>query len=166
MAEQRCAFDQILCFEKQLAKGWMREIIGRARQDNFGVAGDIDLADPFALIDDRYPTHLDIVFGRHRDVELGGDLVVVATERGPLRAELDHVVVRLRRRGMVRGRPHRPAPHVPQVDGLAARVARRVISRLGDREAAAEATAPPRVGHGRHVVTIRQELRMRKDRVR
>ena len=166
MAEQRRAVGQVFRFEKQLAEGRMREIVGRGRQDDLRVAGDVDFADPRALIDHRHPADFDVVFGGHGDVELRGDLVVVAAERRPFGAELDHVVVRLRGGRMIGGRPHRPAPHIAQVDELAARIARRVAPRLRHREAAAEAAAAAGVGHDRHVVAVRQELRVRKDRVR
>ncbi len=90
----------------------------------------------------------------------------MAAERRLVGAELDHVVVRLRCRRMIGGRPDRSAPHIAQVDELAARIARRVAPRLRHREAAAEAAAAAGVGHDRHVVAVRQELRVRKDRVR
>ena len=102
-----------------------------ARQDDFGVAGDVDLADPRALIDHRHPAHLDVVFGRDRDVELRRDLVVVAAERRALGAELDDVVVRLRARSDGRS-PTRPS-----------RCARRAGRRTGcpDRASDRAATA-------------------------
>ena len=93
-------------------------------------------------------------------------VVVAAAERRPFGAELDQVVVRLRGRRMIGGRPHRAAPDVAQVDELAARIARRVAARPRDREAAAEAAAAAGVGDDRDVVAVRQELRVRKDRVR
>ena len=70
MAEQRRAVGQVLGFEKQLAEGRMREIVGRRRQHDLGVAGDVDLADPRALVDHRHPADFDVVFGRDGDVEL------------------------------------------------------------------------------------------------
>ena len=52
---------------KQLAERRMREIVGWRRQDDLGVAGDVDFADPRALIHDRHPADFDVVFGGDRD---------------------------------------------------------------------------------------------------
>ena len=54
MAEQRRAVGQVFRFEKQLAERRMREIVGRRRQDDLRVAGDVDFADPRALVDHRH----------------------------------------------------------------------------------------------------------------
>ena len=128
MAEQRRAIGQVFRFEKQLAKGRMREIIGRWRQDDLRVTGDIDFADPRALIDHRHPADFDVVFGGHSDVELRGHLVVAAAERRAVGAELDNVVARLRGRWVIGGRPHGSCPHIAQVDELTAWITGRVAS--------------------------------------
>ena len=166
MAQQRGAAGEVFGFEKQLAEGGVGEIVGGARQHDFGVAGDVDLADPRALIDDRHPPDFDIVFGGDGDVELCRHLVVVAPERRPLGAKLDHIVVGLGGRGVIGRGPDGSAAHVAQVDTLGARIARGVAARLGDGEAAAEAAAAAGVGHDRQVVAIGQKLRVRHDRVR
>ncbi len=103
MAEQGGDVWQVLGFEKEFAKGRMREVVGREREDDFDVAGHVDFADTRALVDHRHAADFHVVFGGHRNVELRGDLVVMPAERRTFRAELNHVVVRLCRRRMVRG---------------------------------------------------------------
>jgi len=147
MAQQRRAVGQVFRLEKQLAKCRMREIIGRGSEDDLGVTGDIDFADPCALIDHRHPTDVDIVFSRHGDLELRDHLVVAATKRGLVRAKRHDVLLGLLCRRMIGRRPHRPAPHVAQVDKFAARIARGVASRPRHRETAVEAAPPTGVRH-------------------
>ena len=72
VAEQRGAVGQVFGFEKQFAEGRMREIVGGSGQHDLGIAGDVDLADPRALVDHRHPADFDVVFGGHGDIELGG----------------------------------------------------------------------------------------------
>ncbi len=167
MAEQRGAVGEVLGFEKQLAERRMRQIIGRRRQHDLRVAGDVDLANSRALVDDRHAPHFDVVFRRDGDVELRGDLVVVPAERRPLRPELDDVVVRFRGRRMIGGRPHGAASHVAQVDELTARIPRRRRGATSSRRARRQKLAPPppfvTIGG---VVAVRQELGVRKHRVR
>jgi hypothetical protein len=84
----------------------------------------IDFADPrlwFATVTRRTSTSSSV---DTRHIELRRYFVVVAAERRLLRAELDDVVVRLCRRRMIGRRPHRAAPHVAQIDELAAWIAR------------------------------------------
>ena len=94
------------------------------------------------------------------------DLVVAAAERRLLGEERDQVLLGLAPDGLVGGRPHRAAAHVAQVEELAPGIARRVLAVARDRAAAAEARAPAGVGDDRRVAAVRQELRVRKERVR
>ena len=166
MAEQRGAAGEVLGFEKQLAERRVRQIIGRCRQHDLRVAGDVDLTNSRALVDDGHAPHFDVVFRGDGDVELRGDLVVVPAERRSLRPELDGVLVRFRGRRMIGGRPHGAASHVAQVDELTARIPRGVSARLRHGEPAPEAGASAAVRHDRDVVAVRQELGVRKHGVR
>ena len=103
MAEQRRTVGQVFGFQEELAEGRMREIVGRRRQDDFHVAGDIDFAGPGALIHHRHATNFHVVLGRHGHVEMRRDPVVVAAEGRLLRAKLDDVVVGFRRGWMIGG---------------------------------------------------------------
>ena len=47
----------------------MREIIFRRTQHDLDVARDLDLAYVRAAIRNPQPSHLDVVFRRHRDLE-------------------------------------------------------------------------------------------------
>ena len=87
MADQRAALGQELGFDEQLAERRMREIIARLRQRHFDVAGDVDLADAIAVVDELQDAHLDVVFGRDRDLEPRRDLLVLAVERRDVRQE-------------------------------------------------------------------------------
>ncbi len=60
----------VLGLEEQLPERRVRQVGGRRREREFDVAGDVDLARARALIGDREPAHLDVVLGRHGDVEL------------------------------------------------------------------------------------------------
>ena len=166
MAEQRRAVGQIFGFEKQLAERGMRQVVGRRREDDLGVAGDVDLANARTLIHHRQTPHFDVVFGGDGDVQLRGHLIVVPAERGLVGAEVHEVVVRLDTGWVIRGRPDRAGPRIAQVDELAARIARRVPTRFRDRQSAAKTAPAARVAHNGDVGAVRQELRVRNDRMR
>ena len=70
MAEQRGALGQVLRLEEQLAEGRMREVVGGGSEDDLGVARDSISRIRVALVGHGQPAHLDVVFGRDRDVEL------------------------------------------------------------------------------------------------
>ena len=166
MAEQRGALGQVLRLDEQLAEGRVGQVVGGRGEDDLGVARDLDLARTIAVVGHRQPAHLDVVLGRDRDVELGGDVVVAAVEGRLLREEGDQVVLRLLRRGLEGGRPDRAAAHVAQVEELAARIAGRILAVPRDRAAPTEAGAAAGVGHHRGVVAVGQELRVGEPRVR
>ncbi len=52
----------VLGFDEQLPEGRMREVVLRTRQHDLGVAGDFDFARPIAVVGDRQPPDLDVVF--------------------------------------------------------------------------------------------------------
>ena len=106
MAEQGGAVGQVLGFDEQLAERRVGEVVGRGREDDLGVAGHVELADARAVVADRDPPHLDVVFGRDRDVELCRQVLVAPPEARPVGGERDRVVVGLAPRRLIGRRPH------------------------------------------------------------
>ena len=119
VAEDRGALRHVLRFDEQLAEGRMGQVVGRGREHHLGVARDLNLARAVAVVRHHEPPDLHVVLRGDGDVELGADLVLPPVEGGPLDREGHQVVLGLSRRGVLRGRPHRPAAHVAQVDELA-----------------------------------------------
>ncbi len=165
-AQQRRSLREVLRLEEQPSEGGVGQVVRCRGEHDLGVARDLDLAGSVAVVRDRQPPHLDVVLGRHGDVEERCDAVVATAERGLLREEGHQVVVRIRPGRVVGRGPHGPAAHVPEVDELASRVARGVVPVAGDDTTAAEAGAAARVRHDRGVAAVRQELRVRPQRVR
>ena len=118
------------------------------------------------MVRHRQASHLDVVLGGDRDVEERRDAVAAAAERRLLGQERHQVALRLRPDRMVGRGPQGAAAHVPQVDELASRVARGVLAMSGDDLAPPEAGAAAGVRHDRGVGAVRQELRVRPQRVR
>ena len=107
MAEERRALGQVLGLDEQLAERGMGQVVGGRGEDDLGVARDLDLARPIAVVGHGQPAHLHVVFGRDGDVELRGDVVVAAVKGRLLREERDQVVLRLLQGGL-EGGPTRP----------------------------------------------------------
>ena len=162
MAEEGGALGQVLGLDEQLAEGGVGQIVGRGGEDDLRIARDLDLPGTVAVVGHGQPAHLDVVFGRDRDVELGGDVVVAPVEGRLLREEGHEVVLRLLQGGLEGGRPHGTAPHVAQVEELASGVASRILPMPRHHPAPAEAGAPSRVRHHGGVVAVGQELGMGK----
>ena len=140
--EQAGALGIVLGLDEQLAEGRMREIVLGTRQHDLGVARDLDLARPIAVIGDRQPAHLDVVLGRHRDLELRLEVAVARAERRLVELE------RRRRSssgsladGLVGRRPDGARPRIAQVDEVCARVRRAILALTRDREPAPRAEA-------------------------
>ena len=160
VAQQGGAFRKVLRLHEQLAERGVGQVVGGGGEDDLGVARDLDLARAIAMVGHREPPHLDVVFGRYRDVELGRDVVVAPVERRLLREEGDQVVLRLLPGGLEGGRPDGAAAHVAQVEELAPRVAGGIFTVPGYRTASTEAGAPSGVRHHGGVVAVGQELRV------
>jgi len=62
MADQRAALSEELGFDEQLAERGMREIIPRLGESHFDVAGDVDLTNAIAVVDQLQDAHFDVVF--------------------------------------------------------------------------------------------------------
>ena len=165
-AQERRSLREVLRLDEQLSESGVGQVVRRRGEHDLGVARDLDLAGAVAVVRHRQPPHLDVVLGRDRDVEQRGDAVVAAAERRLLGEERHQVVLRLASHRVVGGRPHRPAAHVPQVDELASRIARRVLAVARHDPAPAEAGAAAGVRHDRGVAAVRQELGVRPQRVR
>ena len=166
MAEQRRAVRQVLGLDEQLAERRVREVVGGGHEDDLRVAGDVDLPDARAVVAHREPPHFDVVFRRHRDVEVRREVVVAPPEARPIGGERDGVVVRLPARRLIGGGPDGAAANVAQVDELPVRVARGVAAPARDRKRAPHAAATAGIGDRGDVVPVRQELRVRSRGVR
>src|SRR4030095_16142532 len=78
-------------------------------------------------------------------------------ERRALRNEGHQIVVRLHIERLCSRRPDGPGSHIPEIDELAARVARRVAPAPGDRAAPARARPASGVGYDGDVVAVGQK---------
>ena len=94
-AEQRVALRDVLRFHEELAEGRVGEIVGSGREDDLGVAGDLELPGPIPVVGHLDPADLDVVLGRDRDLELRPDLVVPPLEGRLLHRERDDLVLRV-----------------------------------------------------------------------
>ncbi len=63
-----------LRLDEQLAERRVRDVVLRPGQHHLRVARHLELAGLQAAVREREPAHLDVVLGRHRDVELRVDL--------------------------------------------------------------------------------------------
>ena len=124
--KQRRALGEIFGLDEQLAERRMREVVFRRSEHDLRVARHVDLADPEAAIGQLQAADLDIVFGGDGDIERRDDVVVATVERRFLRKEQDRVSLRLATSRVEGRRPDRAAPHVAQIDELAAVIARRI----------------------------------------
>ena len=167
MAEQRGAVGQVFGFDEQLAERRVRQVGGRRRQHDLGVAGDVDLADarargcarsagaPRRRLRSRRRCR-----AASRSRRRGGGRSRVRREK------VDEVVVRLAPRRLIGGRPDLAAAHVAQVDELAAGIARRVAAPAWSPGSPRQSWRRRRRWSRRDVVAVRQELRVRERRVR
>src|SRR5437588_1138678 len=165
MTQERRARWYIFGFDEEFAKCRVGEVGGRRCENDFGIAGDFEFADRRTVVPDRDSAHLDVVFRRDRDVELRGDVPVAAPKARPIRRERHGVIVGLTSRGLIGGGPYDSAADIAQIDEETVRIARGVTAPSGHRQVAPDAAPSASIRHRRDVVTVRQELRMRYDRV-
>ena len=86
--EQETRADGIeLALDEQLSKRRVRQIVVFAREDDFRIAGHFDLALAIALVRDRQPPHLDVVFRSDRDLELRLEVAVPTAVGGLVELE-------------------------------------------------------------------------------
>ena len=78
VAQERPALGQELGLDEELGEGRVGQVVGRRGEHDLGVAGHLELARPVAEVGHGQAAHLDVVLGRDRDVELGGDVLVAA----------------------------------------------------------------------------------------
>ena len=137
------------------------------RERQFGVARDFDLAQTVAPVREREPADLDVVL-RARRRSRGAISISSSTRRKTALSamEQDFVVLRLAAGRLVRRGPDGAAPHVAQVDELAAEVARPVLADARDHPAAAARASAARVRDDGPEVAVREEVRLRPGRVR
>ena len=75
----------IFGLDEQFAECRMCEVIDGRCEDHFGVTGDVDFPRARPVVFHRQASNLHVVFGRHRDVEPGGDVFVAPLEGGAVR---------------------------------------------------------------------------------
>ena len=165
-AQERRSLGEVLGLDEELPEGGVGEVVRRRGEHDLRVARDLDLARAVAVVREREPPHLDVVLGRDGDVEQRRDAVVAPAEGRLLGEERHQVVLGLRARRVVRRGPDGAAAHVAQVEELASRVAGRVLAVARHHAAAAEAGAAAGVRHDGGVAAVREELRVRPQRVR
>src|SRR5437764_3021022 len=154
MTEQGGARRQVFGRDEEFAKRGVREVVGRRGNDDFGIAGDIEFANPRAVVPYRDSAHFDIVFRRDRDIELSGDVPVAAPKARSVSREHHRVVVRLTSRRLIRGGPYRPTADIAQVDELTVRIACGVATPSRHRQAPPYAAPSAGVRHGRDVAAV------------
>ena len=164
-ADKGGALWQVLGLDEELAEDGMGQVFGDRGQGDLGVARDLELARPVALVGHGQAAHLDVVLGGDRDVELRRDVLLKAAKDGPLGSEGDQIILGLAVRGMVGRGPDRPGAHVPQVEELTSQVTGRVLAVPGDGAATAQAGPASRVGDDGGVGAVGQELRVRESGV-
>src|SRR5438034_6192411 len=145
LTQERGARWHVYSFDEEFDERRMREVGGRRREDDFGIAGDFEFANRQTVVPDRDSAHLDVVFRRNRDVELRGDVAVAAPKARPIARERHGVIVRLTCRGLIRGGPYCPAADIAQVDEQAVRIARGVAPPSRHRQAAPDAAPAARI---------------------
>src|SRR5438105_745518 len=99
----------------------MGEIVLWTRENDFPVAGDLDLARPIAPIGDRKPADLHVVFRRHDDLELRFEIAVAPPERDFLELECRLVFIGFATDRLVGRGPHLAGPWISEVDEMRAR---------------------------------------------
>ena len=163
--EQPRAGRVVFRFDEQLPECRMGEVVLRPPQDDLGVAGNLDLPRPVAPVGDRQPSHLDVVFRRHRDLQLRLEIAVTPAIRHLVELQRRFVLVRLTAYRLIGRRPDEARSRIPEIDVLSADVRGAIFTLTGDREPSPRAEAAACVRQSRCVTAVRQEMRVRARRV-
>jgi hypothetical protein len=138
----------------------MRQVGVQGRQDDLGVARDLDPTRALREVRERDAPDLDVVLGRHAQLRVRLDLLVSPPVLRAIRDEDRLVVIGLRPRRLVGGRPDTSGVPIAEIDERAPRVARRVLPPAGDREIAPSAVAAARMGRHDVVGAVREQLHL------
>jgi hypothetical protein len=144
----------------------MGEVGVAGREHDFRVAREIKAARPLAVVGDRHPSQLHIVFRRHDDFGPYLDLPVDAPPRGAIRSEDDLVLVGLPIGGLIGGRPDLAGVEVAHEDERAPGVSGDVFAPPGHRQVLAPAVSSAGIGHHHGVRAVREQMDAWTQRVR
>src|SRR5262249_56563309 len=109
--------DELGC-EEQLRKGRVALIRAAMIQADLGVAGQLQLAGPAAVIDERDQAHFRVVVPRDADGPRGLNVAVPAAEFGPVGVEADLVFIYRLGKRLMADRPGPAALRIADVDEL------------------------------------------------
>ena len=164
-AYQRIPFGYSDRFHEQVAERRMRKVGVSWCQHDFGVARHVEAARAVAVIGQRHPAQLHIVFRRDDDLGPELDADVEAAKRGAVRGKADLVLVWLAAGRLERCRPYLPRVEIAHVDEAAPRVCRDVLAPSRHREVLPAAVSAARIGQHHRVRPVRQQVRARAQRV-
>ena len=134
-------------------------------QAHLGVAGQVELAGPAAVIDERDQAHFRVVVRRHADGPTGLNVAVPAAELGPVGVEGDLVFIALPGTAADAHRPGRALGRLPDVDELAPAVAGRVLPPAGHIQIPPGAGSAPGRGDHHAVPAVGQQRDRGRGRV-
>ena len=143
---------------------------GLRSEHDLGVGGQLDLAHPGAVIGERHPAQLGVVFLGDHHLQPAGDRAVAADDLRTILGEGDLVAVRLDAARLVARRPDLAALHIAKEEIGPPAVAGGVFPEAGDgdvanagaRRGAVEAAVPgARRGDHQRVAAVAEEMAAR-----
>ena len=126
-------------------------------QAHLGVAGQVELAGPVPVVDERDQADFRVVVRRDADGQAGLDLAVAAAELGPVGGERELVFVGGPAERLVAGRPGRAIAEVADVTELPPAVAGRVLAPAGHVQVPPGADPSPGGGDQNAVAAVGQQ---------
>ena len=129
--------------QEQLGEGRVGLVGAAVIQADLRVAGQVDLAGPAAVVDERHHADFGVGVRRHADGPAGLDVAVPAAELGPVGMELVLVFLAGPAQRLVADRPEPAVGQVADVAELAPAVAGRILAPAGHVQAPPGAEPAP-----------------------
>ena len=165
-ADQRIPLRHAAGLDEQVAERRVGQVgVGR-REDDLGVAGELEAASHGGVIGHGDPPQLRIVFRRDDDFRAGLDAVVQSPPRRAIRREGHLVFLGLPGGRLVGRGPDVAGVEVADVTEGAPGVGRDVLAPARQRHLLTPAVAAAGVGDHHDVGPVRQQVRARAERVR
>ena len=152
----------IFGLHEQLREGRMRRVVGRRRQHELGIGGELDVPGPIAGVGEGQAANLGVVFRRNDDFKHRGDRSVAPDELGLILAEPDIVAVRLDAARLIARGPNLAAPDIAQKDIGAPIVAGGVFAPARNSQIAPPAVAGAGRREHHRVTAVGEQVRLRR----
>jgi hypothetical protein len=146
-----------LRLQEQLREGRVGLVGAAVVQAHLGVAGQVELAGPIPVVDERDQANFRVVVRRDADGQAGLDRAVAAAEIGPVGVEREIVFVSGAAERLVADRPGRAIAEVADITELPPAVAGRVLAPAGHVQVPPGADPSPGGGDQNAVAAVGQQ---------